>query len=48
MDNHICTRGIIKIHLNGVPRSAPGTEKLKGKARESKGMNSDSVKEEVS
>jgi hypothetical protein len=30
MDGHTCTGGGIKIPLKGVPRGAPGTEKING------------------
>jgi hypothetical protein len=41
MDGHTFTRSRIKIPLKGLPRSALGTEKVKGKNRRSKGMNPD-------
>jgi hypothetical protein len=31
MEGHTCTVDAIKIRLKGIPRSGPGTEKLKGK-----------------
>jgi hypothetical protein len=48
MGGHTCTRGKIKIRLNGVPRSARGTEKVNGKNQQSKEINPDSAEEEVS
>jgi hypothetical protein len=48
MDSHTCTGGIIKIRLNGMPRSTSGTEKVNGKNQRSKEMNHDNAEEEVS
>jgi hypothetical protein len=48
MDVHTCTVGAVKICLKGVHGSAPGAEKVNGKNPQGKGMNPDSVLEEVS
>jgi hypothetical protein len=48
MNDHTCTGGRTKIPWKGVPRSTPGTEKVNGNNQQSKGMNPDSVEEEVS
>jgi hypothetical protein len=48
MDGHTYTRCRRKIRVNGVPRSATGTEKVNGKNRQSKGMNPDGTEEDIS
>jgi hypothetical protein len=48
MDGHTYTRGIIKMRLKRVPRSARGTEKVNGKNQQRKGMNPESAEEEES
>jgi hypothetical protein len=48
IDNHTGTGDATKIHLSGVARSGPGTEKLHGKNQHSKGMDLGSAEEEIS
>jgi hypothetical protein len=40
---HTCTRGRMKVRLNGVLRGTPGIEKVNGKNRDVKGMNPNSA-----